>query len=394
MADIPRLRDYRGPALLSYGFRPFFLFGSLYAGLAVLVWLPLLNGELELLTLFTPRDWHVHEMLYGFIPAVVTGFLLTAIPNWTGRLPLRGMPLLALLAFWLAGRVAVSLSIQIGWIAAAAIDSAFLLLVAAAAVREIVRGKNWRNLGVVGVVGILAMGNIAFHLEAHFNGIADFSIRAGVAAIILLISLVGGRIVPSFTHNWLARRQAGRMPHPFGKFDILTIGVSAVALILWTAAPDLAATGIALIAACIMQLARLARWAGERTFADRLVLVLHVAYAFIPVGFALTGMAAFGLVLPSAGIHAWTGGAVGTMTLAVMTRASLGHTGHELSASPGTQAIYAFVVIGALGRICASIDPVWSNQLLLVSGIMWAAAFGGFAILYGPLLCRRRRTAV
>ena len=142
MASIPRLRDYRGPALLSYGFRPFFLFGSLYAGLAVLTWLPVLNGQIELASAFAPRDWHVHEMLYGFVPAIVTGFLLTAIPNWTGRLPLQGMPLLTLLAVWMAGRAAIALSAFTGWIAAAAIDSAFLLLMLAAAAREILRERT------------------------------------------------------------------------------------------------------------------------------------------------------------------------------------------------------------------------------------------------------------
>ena len=140
----------------------------------------------------------------------------------------------------------------------------------------------------------------------------------------------------------------------------------------------------------IMQLIRLARWAGERTLSDRLVLVLHVAYAFVPAGFVLTGCAALGLIPTTAGIHAWTGGAVGTMTLAVMTRASLGHTGRELSASAGTQAIYALVVAGALGRICAAVDPDWSGSLLLASGFLWAAAFGGFVLLYGPVLCRPR----
>ena len=307
MAGIQRLRDYRGPALLSYGFRPFFLFGSLYAGLAVLAWLPVLSGQLELASAFAPRDWHVHEMLYGFVPAIVTGFLLTAIPNWTGRLPLQGLPLLTLLAVWMAGRAAVGLSALTGWIAAAAIDGVFLLLVAGAAAREIVTGKNWGNLKIVALLVILAAGNMAFHLEAHFRGSADFSVRAGVAAVVLLITLVGGRVVPSFTRNWLARGKPGRMPSPFGWFDMGTVAVSALALLLWIVAPDAAVTGSTLIAAGLIQLARLTRWAGERTFSDRLVLVLHVAYAFVPAGFVLTGCAALGLLPATAGIHAWDG---------------------------------------------------------------------------------------
>ena len=137
MAGIPRLREYRGPALLSYGFRPFFLMGAIYAALAVLIWLALFSGRIELASVFMPRDWHVHEMLYGFVPAVVTGFLLTAIPNWTGRLPIQGLPLLALFGTWIAGRAAVLMSSSIGWIATAVIDVAFLMLVASAAAREI-----------------------------------------------------------------------------------------------------------------------------------------------------------------------------------------------------------------------------------------------------------------
>src|SRR5215469_7736680 len=136
------LRSYEGPALLSYGFRPFFLFGSIYAGLAVLLWLPMFYGEIAISTAFVPRDWHAHEMLFGYVAAVVAGFLLTAVPNWTGRLPLQGKPLAVLFATWVAGRIAVNTSLAIGWVAAAMIDASFLILVAAAATREIVAGRK------------------------------------------------------------------------------------------------------------------------------------------------------------------------------------------------------------------------------------------------------------
>lgn len=391
MAGIPRLRDYRGLALLSYGFRPFFLFGAIYSGLAIVFWVLMVQGQIELTSVFIPRDWHVHEMLYGFVPAVVTGFLLTAIPNWTGRLPIQGRPLLALFAVWVAGRVAISLSGWIGWRAAATVDVAFLVLVAAAAAREIVAGSNWGNLKVVAIISLLAAGNLLFHLEAHFYGSADYSVRIGVGAVILLISLVGGRVVPSFTRNWLTRQGPGRLPRPFGRFDLVTVAVSAAALALWIAAPFAAMTAAALIVAGLLQLLRLVSWAGERTLADRLVLVLHVGYAFVPLGFLLIGCAAFGLFAPSTGVHAWTGGAFGTMTLAVMTRATLGHTGRALAASTGTQAIYGAVVVGALARICASTQHEWSGPLLSISGTAWAAAFFGFAALYGPMLCTGRQ---
>jgi uncharacterized protein involved in response to NO len=203
---VPRLRAHDGPALLSYGFRPFFLLGSIYAGLAVLVWLPVFYGELSLHSAFAPRDWHVHEMLYGYLPAVITGFLFTAIPNWTGRLPIQGKPLLALVLVWMAGRVAVALSADVGWLPAAAVDVGFLALTVAAASREILAGRNWRNLKVVVLVGLLLVGNGAFHLEAHFNGTADLSVRIGIAVVVLLIAVIGGRIFQvSRAIGWRAR---------------------------------------------------------------------------------------------------------------------------------------------------------------------------------------------
>ena len=155
MSPIPRLREYNGPDVLSYGFRPFFLLGSIFAGAAVLVWLPAYFGEITIPTALAPRDWHAHEMIYGFLPAVVTGFLLTAIPNWTGRLPLRGLPLLVLVLVWAAGRIAVATSAWTSWQVAAVVDLSFLILVAAAAAREVIAGKNWRNLRVIGIVGFL-----------------------------------------------------------------------------------------------------------------------------------------------------------------------------------------------------------------------------------------------
>jgi uncharacterized protein involved in response to NO len=392
MNPVPRLRDYRGPALLTYGFRPFFLFGAIYAGLAMLAWLPIFNGELALSTAFGPIDWHVHEMLYGYLPAVVTGFLLTAIPNWTGRLPIQGMPLLTLVAVWLAGRVAVTFSAEIGWLLAAIIDVSFLILVIAATAREIVAGKNWRNLRVIAMVTLLLAGNIAFHLEAHFSGNAEYGARIGIAATVLLLVVIGGRIIPSFTRNWLARENPGRLPAPFARFDVAVIGLSAATLALWTAQPMGRITAAALAATGALQIVRLARWAGDRTWRDRLVLVLHVGYAFVPFGFLLASAAAVAMVPADTGTHAWMVGAAGTMTLAVMTRASLGHTGSALSASAVTQAVYAAIVVAALARICSSLEPAWSEQLLYIAAFAWVAAFFGFAASYGPLLVSAQRT--
>lgn len=191
---IPRTRPGNYPAILSYGFRPFFLMGSIYAGLTILIWLPIFHGTLETSSLFAPVDWHVHEMVFGYLAAVMTGFLLTAIPNWTGRLPVQGLPLLALSLLWLVGRIAVFFSSEIGWLAAAIVDCAFLIAVATVTAIEIVAGRNWRNLKVLGPVTILLAANIVFHAEAHFSGVSDIGRRLGIGAAILLITIIGGLI--------------------------------------------------------------------------------------------------------------------------------------------------------------------------------------------------------
>jgi uncharacterized protein involved in response to NO len=386
---IPRSRAWQGLSLLANGFRPFFLLGAIQAALSILVWLPVFYGELALTSAFAPRDWHVHEMLYGYLPAVITGFLFTAIPNWTGRLPLQGTPLATLVVVWIAGRLAVTCSAAAGWWIAMLIDASFLLLVAAAATREIAAGRNWKNLNVVALVVLLLAGNVAFHLEAHFRGLAEFGIRIGIAVVVLLISLIGGRIIPSFTRNWLVRENPGRLPAPFGRFDMIVVALGALALVSFVVSPDGRVAGIALGLAGLMHLVRLSRWAGDRTLRERLVTILHVGYFFVPLGFLLNAVAAFGLVPASAGVHAWMAGAAGIMTLAVMTRASLGHTGQALTASAGTQAIYAAIIVAAVARICAVIHTAQSDVLLHVAAFAWVIAFLGFALAYGPLLVRR-----
>jgi uncharacterized protein involved in response to NO len=399
MNPIPRIpRGYCGPTLFSYGFRPFFLAGSAWAALSILVWVPQIFGELTLTTAFAPRDWHIHEMLYGYLPAVIAGFLLTAIPNWTGRLPVAGLPLAILFSLWLAGRAAMVLSALTGPLVAAIVDLSFLVVLAAIALREIIAGRNWRNLRVLGILTVLIIGNAVFHIEAAGEGVADYGVRIGIAAAIGLIMLVGGRIVPSFTHNYLLRqapvREApGRLPQSFSRFDAICMVIGAVALAAWIAEPAQPVTGVLLLIAGILHIARLARWAGDRTVGDRLVLALHLGYSFVPLGFLLTAVSSLrpDLLPASAGAHAWTVGAVGMMTLAVMTRATLGHTGHTLAASRGTEAIYACVIVAAIARVSASLGH--TELLLHVAGLAWIAAFLGFVWLYGPMLARASRAS-
>ena len=391
---IPRVRPGNYPAVLSYGFRPFFLLGSLYAGITILFWLPMLYGRLETASALAPVDWHIHEMLFGYLAAIVTGFLLTAIPNWTGRLPVQGLPLLALVLLWLAGRLAVFFSADIGWLAAAMIDSAFLLAVAVAAAIEIIAGRNWRNLKVLAPVAVLFAANVVFHVEAHYHGAADVGRRLGIGAGIVLIMIIGGRIIPSFTRNWLARANPGRLPIPFNRFDVATIAFSSLALVGWACFPERSVTGVMLLVAALLNTVRLVRWAGDRTLRDPLVLVLHIAYAFVPVGLFLAGFAALlpEAVPPAAGLHAFGVGAIGAMTLAVMARSTLGHTGRELHADAGTCLVFAAIVVSGLMRIAAAFLP-GVPALLHGSAAAWTVAFVGYALLYGGMLLRPKLRA-
>lgn len=386
-----QMRAHRGPALLTGGFRPFFLFGSIWAAIAVLLWLPMFEGHFSLPSAFSAVDWHVHELLYGYLAAAVAGFLLTAIPNWTGRLPVVGRPLGRLVAAWALGRVAVFVSGLIGAGLGAVLDSVFLVALTVLTAREVWTGKTWRNLRVVGLVALMAIGNVVFHVEAILVGTAAWGTRIGIAAAVVLIALIGGRIVPSFTLNWLRPRGPGALPVPFARFDAVVIGVSSAALALWVVRPSGAATGAVLVVAGLFQAARLWRWVGWRTTGEMLVLVLHVAYLFVPVGFLLLGGVELGVLplAPSAALHAWTVGAIGMMTLAVMTRASLGHTGRPLTATRAIRVIYAGALVAVVARIAMGVGTA-EFVFLHLAAVGWLVAFAGFAIVYFPILTRPR----
>ncbi|HKW54809.1 MAG TPA: NnrS family protein, partial [Stellaceae bacterium] len=207
MNAIPRYRPLAGPAVLSSGFRPFFLLAVAWAALAIPHWVAVFAGAAELPTMLTPVVWHVHEMVFGYGAATVAGFMLTAIPNWTGRMPLQGAALAALALLWLVGRIAILVSAAIGAVAAAVLDLSFPALFLAVIAREIMAGRNWRNLPMVAALSLLLLGNLLVHLDAvGLAATAAPGNRLGVATLLMLIGLVGGRIVPSFTRNWLAKQ--------------------------------------------------------------------------------------------------------------------------------------------------------------------------------------------
>src|SRR5579859_6578632 len=247
MTAIPRYRAHHGPALLSAGFRPFFLLAAVWAAVAIPLWLALFAGEPAVPTALAPAIWHAHEMIYGYAAATVAGFLLTALPNWTGRIPLQGAPLGALALLWAAGRIGVLLSSIWGPVAAAVLDLAFPTAFLGAIAREIAAGRNWRNLPMVGALSLLLVGNLLVHLDAlGVAATAALGDRLGIATLVMLITLIGGRIVPSFTRNWLVREQPGSVaPAPFDNLDRAALAFTALALALWVAAPDTKAAAAA-----------------------------------------------------------------------------------------------------------------------------------------------------
>ena len=244
MSAVPRHRPQPGLALLSAGFRPFFLLSALWSALAIPLWLIFFTAASVLPSILPPVVWHVHEMVLGFGAATVAGFLLTAIPQWTGRRPLRGVPLACLTLLWIFGRVGVLMSTRLGAADAAFLDLAFPIVFLGFVGREIAAGRNWRNLPIVAALAFLLVGNLLVHFNAAgVSATAEIGNRLGVATLLMLISVVGGRIIPSFTRNWLARERPD-IPPPgvFGGVDRAALILTALALALWVLAPASRAT--------------------------------------------------------------------------------------------------------------------------------------------------------
>ena len=387
MLALRKRRMAASPPFLRGGFRPFFFGAATWAVIAIGLWLGELTGAIALPTGFDPVAWHRHEMLFGFVGAAICGFLLTAIPNWTGRMPIAGKPLLALFGLWAAARLAVLTSGATGLWAAAVFDIGLFVSLALLAGREVMMSKN-RNLPVVALVLLFAVADAGDYLQAGGVIGGDYGWRGAIALVILMISLIGGRIIPSFTRNWLVKSgMGGALPTQPQSLDVLILASTAIALLFWLIVPGSRLTGAMLVVASLAQALRLSRWGGARTFSDPLVAILHVGYAWVPVGLFLLGLAVAGADLPrSAGIHALTAGAMTTMILAVMSRASLGHTGRELKASGATSLAYLCVTVGAALRVAASLGIGGSTPILDVAGALWGAGLLVFVIAYAPVL--------
>jgi uncharacterized protein involved in response to NO len=391
-AEQKRLRRARLPAVLDYAFRPMFLAAGSWAIIALALWLAMFFGLLRLPTRFDPLAWHIHEMLFGFVMAAVAGFLLTAIPNWTGRLPVRGPGLALLAGLWLLGRLACLISADMpAWLAILA-DLAFPVSLLAVAAREIIAGRNWRNLPMTAPLALFIAADLLMHLESLDIAVpAGLGWRLAVAAPIPMISVIGGRIIPSFTRNWLLKRKSPRLPSPHTILDSASVAVLATALILWACLPDERAAGALLVAASVVNAVRLGGWTGFATWAEPLLFILHVGYAWLVIGVLLLGLSIFNIGIPAASaIHALTAGAIAVMILAVMPRVTLGHTGRALTANRATVTVFLLINAAAIARLCASWHAEFMVLLLLIAGACWIAAFGLFELVYGSMLLTRR----
>lgn len=381
-------------AFLSLGFRPFFLMGAVWAALAMLLWLGTLAGHIDLPSALDATAWHVHELLIGYISAVAAGFLLTAVPNWTGQPPVRGNGLLILVLLWLAGRVAMLLPDTLPSLLPVALDMLFLPSLALVIGRDLVASGNKRNFPVLAILLTMALANGLFHYDALRGEAAagGIGIRLALASGIMLITLIGGRVTPAFTRNWLKMNGRDVPSLSLPQLDNWVMLASPIALLLWVLAPQMAVTGLLLILVGLANLLRLSRWNGMRCLKEPLIVVLHLAYGFVPLGYLAVGASAIwpGLLPATTAYHLWTAGAIGMMTLAVMTRASLGHTGQPLRAGRGTVAIYIAICVSVVCRVLAGTTDLDTMLLYTLSGVFWCAAFFGFAAAYGPALLRSR----
>jgi uncharacterized protein involved in response to NO len=381
----PERRAVRRFALFEYGFRPFFLFAACYAVLAVPVWIAIWRGSLGWQPAMPPLLWHGHEMVFGFAVAALAGFMLTAVPNWTGEAAIRGRRLILLVALWGAGRVAAYLPWPLVF---AVLDIAFLPALALVLGPGIIQRNGRRNGVLVAILLLLTVVNSAVHFDgwgfANLSG--GWALQVAIAIFALLIGLIGGRIVPAFTQGGMKMSGVPFVITGHRIIDgagMLSLAANLLATLLLAPAPI--AGGIALIAA-VANGVRLWRWQSWRTLSVPLVWVLHLGYGWLVIGLLLNTLASFDVIPAAMGIHALTAGCFSTMILAVMSRASLGHTGRQLIASRQTTMAYITLTIAAILRVVAPLAGDYYSAMIDCAGLFWISAFLIFALHYLPIL--------
>lgn len=369
--------------LFSAAWRVFFPAAALFAGLAIPAWVVLYGGQVEAMD--DPLAWHMHEMLFGYLFAALAGFLLTAVPNWTGRAGLKGLPLAGLFAVWLAGRAGMFFAPEsLGpWLSVA-----FLPVLGARIGTDIIASGNRRNLVVVVLVALLWLAEITQLFVA-----SDRGTTAGFAVGFVLMALIGGRVTPAFSRNWLMQRGAGALPAPFGMIDKAALGLSVAMALAWVASGASALTGILAALAALALLLRLARWQAVRVAREPLLLAQHVAYLWLFIGAALLALAAFtDLASISQVRHALGAGAIGSMTIIVMLRAALGHSGRAIRGGGYDWALFALIHLGAALRVLAGWNGE-SDVMITAAGHIWALAMLMFVLRVLPIAITPRQNA-
>ena len=383
-------------AFLSYGFRPFFLFAGLYAVLGMAAWIVwiILNGEaLPTSSDFPPTQWHAHELLFGYTIAAFAGSLLTASPGWTRREPVSGIPLALLTAVWISGRAAIWFSAYLSPELVAIIDLSFLALLFGLVFKTLTAGSA-RHLVFLGILALLFAANGMVHLERL--GLTEDTATLGnllaLDTFVVLIAVIGGRVVPAFTRNVLRREGDDDPLPPLPWLDRVSILSVVLVLVAGMFEPDGIATGSLAVIAALVNGVRLAGWQGWRIHDQPIAWILHVAYGWMVVGLAIKGIALVGGMLDgTTALHVLTIGAVGSMTLGIMTRAGLGHTGRALRVTPAITFAYVILSVAVVIRVGGPVlMPDFYNAAMGIAGVSWCMAFAVFSWVYWPILTRPR----
>jgi uncharacterized protein involved in response to NO len=367
---------------LSYAFRPFFLLNGIFAMLVVALWIMILHGVGPATLPPDTLMWHGHEMIVGFAMAAIAGFVLTAIATWTGRPPVSGTPLGLLVAAWLAGRGAMLFAGRLPGPLVGAVDLVFPILLCFLSGREIVASANRRNFPIVAIAALLGLLDLGYHV-----GDARTFVYLLIHLVLVLITIIAGRIVPNFTTNWLRARGYTTLPVNTTFLDITTILLTVVTGVGASFFPDSFVTGGLAFAAAGIHGFRLSRWRGLATAKEPLLFILHVAYLWLPVGYALMACAVFGwLFPPTAALHALTMGGVGSMILAVTTRVALAHTGRPLHAARLTVIAYWVFSLAVIMRVLGPVFEDNALTLIDMSALGWIFTFAMFSWVYWPVL--------
>ena len=376
--------------LFERGYKPFFIGAALLAPLSILLWAGALSSGWGLSDYLGTRGYHVHEMVFGYLGAVLAGYLLSEVPNWTGRRTITGTSLAVLFALWLAGRIAMVAPTPIP-VLSAAIDAAFLIVMAAIAWREALRRDDLQHVTICLTVSVIALANVAFHGERILMGGTPWTERVGLGLAALWVAFSGGEIASSATWKWMSERGLTPLPMPLSYFDVTSLCLAVVTIIAWVLWPDDFLTGLLFLATALLHLVRLGRWQGWRTGGAPILMVLHLGYLWLVVWFALTAVS---ILAPeridgSTALHALAAGAIATMTIAVMSRAFLEHRGLPLSAGPFMLAAFALLNAGALVRLAAAMASI-DHYIAMISAaaLLWACGYLLFVLRFAPFCWR------